>query len=1173
MKPVRLTIAGLQSYREEQNIDFAMLAEAGVFGIFGPTGSGKSTILDAITLAMYGAVERAGNSIQGIMNAQEDSLSVAFTFQLAEGDRRRTYRAERTYRRKADGTVEQRVSRLSEETADGVVVMADKAGDVNAAVEALIGLSMTDFTRAVVLPQGKFSEFLALKGKERREMLQRLFRLERYGDELAARLAARLRRAETAKREAAAELQGLGDASPEAVAAAERALADAAAEETWLREALEAAEAAHAEAARVREAMSEMAERERELAALEGRRAEAERLEASLAQAEEAERLAPVWRERERAAERAARAAEEAAKADQAFAAASDRSAKARETHAAAERALFEREAPTAVRLEQLRQAIALEEQARGEEAALSERRAELARLALARDAASRELAEKQRQRDKAVQLQADLKAQLSASEVSAEARSRMLAADRERTAALALAQQATAARREAAEQAAEADRRTARAARMDEEAKGAAERLAALSALFVQGAAALARAEERLQRMDDRLPESIARAKREAAGGEWRAMALALAERLTDGAPCPVCGSPHHPAPAAAHRATAATDGGVDRLAADGATDVGTDVADGNVADGNDAVARLEALQADIRAYLADVRKQAGRAMQAVHRLRAALGDAADDVAAAETAAETAAGTDGGGEFDDLGLESPERWAAAFERARGLTDAVCASLAAALPEADRTLSAFEAARAGARDERAGQTASRQVAQAAEARAVEAESAARQAAERWRATYPEWSEETFEEALRAMEAMERRTQELRARLDKSETFFADNAAELERLQRELADREKRHASLEAEAAAAERHLAAKRSELRAIVGDEAAPPSELSARLQAELERLRADERTARAELEAARTAAERSGAERAAAAEALKGAKEALEAAESRWAETLEASRFASVDDVRRAALPEERRAELARAIAEFKEAVATVGAKLEAVRQKLGDKRVTEEAWLELERRLLETKAAREAALSARAKAERQAEELRAKHEQWLRLTRAHEEASELQRQLAKLQTVFRGNAFVEFLAEEQLLGVTRAASDRLGQLTRGRYAIELDSSGGFVIRDDANGGVRRPVSTLSGGETFLTSLALALALSAQIQLSGKYPLEFFFLDEGFGTLDQELLDNVVTALERLHLERLVVGVISHVPELQARLPRRLVVTPADPLGAGSRVRIETM
>jgi exonuclease SbcC len=158
-----------------------------------------------------------------------------------------------------------------------------------------------------------------------------------------------------------------------------------------------------------------------------------------------------------------------------------------------------------------------------------------------------------------------------------------------------------------------------------------------------------------------------------------------------------------------------------------------------------------------------------------------------------------------------------------------------------------------------------------------------------------------------------------------------------------------------------------------------------------------------------------------------------------------------------------------------------------------------------------------------------------------------------------------------VFRGNSFVEYVAEEQLIQVSRGASNRLGQLTRGRYAIEVDSSNGFVIRDDANGGVKRPVSTLSGGETFLTSLALALSLSSQIQLRGKYPLEFFFLDEGFGTLDQELLDTVVTALEKLHMNAMSVGIISHVPELKARLTKKLIVTPANGEGNGSRVAIE--
>jgi len=132
-------------------------------------------------------------------------------------------------------------------------------------------------------------------------------------------------------------------------------------------------------------------------------------------------------------------------------------------------------------------------------------------------------------------------------------------------------------------------------------------------------------------------------------------------------------------------------------------------------------------------------------------------------------------------------------------------------------------------------------------------------------------------------------------------------------------------------------------------------------------------------------------------------------------------------------------------------------------------------------------------------------------------------------------------------------------------------LKQLTNQRYALEVDTEGGFIMRDDANGGVRRPVSSLSGGETFLTALALALALSTQIQLRGESPLEFFFLDEGFGTLDANLLETVMNTLEKLHLQNLTIGIISHVPELKNRLARRLVVTPAEAGGAGSTVKLE--
>ena len=111
---------------------------------------------------------------------------------------------------------------------------------------------------------------------------------------------------------------------------------------------------------------------------------------------------------------------------------------------------------------------------------------------------------------------------------------------------------------------------------------------------------------------------------------------------------------------------------------------------------------------------------------------------------------------------------------------------------------------------------------------------------------------------------------------------------------------------------------------------------------------------------------------------------------------------------------------------------------------------------------------------------------------------------------------------------------------------------------------------MRDNFNGGERRSVDTLSGGETFLTSLSLALALSSQIQLKGSAPLEFFFLDEGFGSLDAELLDIVMESLERLHSDKLSVGIISHVEDLKNRVPIKLLVTSSE-AGSGSKIKIE--
>ncbi|GAK06744.1 exonuclease SbcC [Geomicrobium sp. JCM 19038] len=236
-----------------------------------------------------------------------------------------------------------------------------------------------------------------------------------------------------------------------------------------------------------------------------------------------------------------------------------------------------------------------------------------------------------------------------------------------------------------------------------------------------------------------------------------------------------------------------------------------------------------------------------------------------------------------------------------------------------------------------------------------------------------------------------------------------------------------------------------------------------------------------------------------------------------------------------------------------------------------LERLNEQIGKDTISTEQYESVVVELQQSNERLEQLKEKRTNAQTALEQLIEKHERYTELETLCKEYEQKLSHFEELERVFRGKEFVDFLAEEQLVQVTKHASERLHTLTRGRYALVLDSSGGFMIADYFNGGEKRPASSLSGGETFLTSLALALSLSASIQLTGEKALEFFFLDEGFGTLDSELLDTVIHALEQLQTDHLAVGVISHVPELQERLQTRLIVTPATAEGKGSAAYIE--
>ncbi|MDO4263299.1 MAG: SMC family ATPase, partial [Deinococcus sp.] len=142
--------------------------------------------------------------------------------------------------------------------------------------------------------------------------------------------------------------------------------------------------------------------------------------------------------------------------------------------------------------------------------------------------------------------------------------------------------------------------------------------------------------------------------------------------------------------------------------------------------------------------------------------------------------------------------------------------------------------------------------------------------------------------------------------------------------------------------------------------------------------------------------------------------------------------------------------------------------------------------------------------------------------------------------------------LTNSLKANEFQQFMLAEVEANLLTGAGHILFEISDGRYRLTLDG-GDYAVQDLWNGGETRGVRTLSGGETFLASLSLAIALSDY--LAGNRILGALFLDEGFGTLDPQALEAVAGALENLRTQGRMVGVVTHVESLSERLPTQLL------------------
>lgn len=1128
MRPISLSISGLHSFREKQVIDFEALCEAGVFGIFGPTGSGKSSILDAITLALYGKVERAANHTQGIMNHAENTLSVSFTFEIGKGKTKRRYRVERTYKRTDDISVRISVCRFIE-IGEKELVLADKEREVTAKIQEILGLTFDDFTRAVVLPQGKFAEFLSLRGSERRKMLERLFHLEKYGEHLQQKLKERSLHIKASMQEIEAAKAELGAASETDVLHAKQKCDEAIRHFEETQQRLAQIEKAYERQKQLWNLQNEKEQLLTKKAGLAIRLPEISQLKDKLEKAEEAEKLKPLYTEWKQLLQEVTMREEEFQKVALEFQTLSEQT-KTAKTNYEKLKAEYDENVPVLIQnIERYKTAQVYEKEY--EDAKRKYERLEK-QYETEKTKFARELEKLQQAKDELSKIDAEIQSldtEMAKYTVDLNEKERIQQAVFEKKQLIEMQLMLKKLKDEYNQKQSERIQLQQKYEELKKKNEAFQQRGAKLfqqlNHHYMDVADLHSIAEQQVNKVK-RLKENVTLSLEQKRLSE---LAHELKAQLKAGAPCPVCGSVVHHTEAAKEpfplENTKREEETVKRYDAiiQSLTEITVHL--------SHQFTQLKELSTEVMVHLRN------RNIPATEHTKLRT----ERDASVEELAQWIVQTEKLLRQDFIQLQ--ERVKAFDEQGKQINHQLTL-VEMQLFEKDKMLEEMKN------------------------KFNETEFSYREQRKKWETTYADKSFESIEQELKSMQEREKKRSELMIafeELTKKREQLSEKMAE----QTETVHLFKTNSEIIANDLKRSREdIENRKQKLQAIVGTQSA--SVLLQQASEQLEDLRAREKAASAQLEDLKRQLENLQKRKMSMQEQLHQLNERKHKVSDEWNKQFENSRFQRLEEFESALANRQMIEAWKREISEFDEQWRAVMHDLKRVDDLLQGKYVSEDEWEQTQRKLAEMKQQYTEAIQLKSEAEYQLKEISEKHKRFLALENELKQVQKVASQLMKLESIFRGNAFVEFMAQEQLLQITKDASVRLGRLTNQRYAIEMNSEGGFVIRDDANGGVRRPVSTLSGGETFLTSLALALSLSSHIQLRGKYPLEFFFLDEGFGTLDQEALETVMTSLEKLHLENVSIGIISHVPELKERLARKLIVHPAEPAGRGTRISL---
>lgn len=1162
MKPIKLKIKGLNSFIDEQIIDFERLTDKGLFGIFGPTGSGKSTVLDGITLALYGDVARKSSNY---INTNCDRLNVSFEFQISGVDVRR-YIVDREFRRKKDsGNPISGKCKIVDITDNEDEVLADKVGTVTKKVEEIIGLNLEDFTRTVVLPQGKFSEFLKLEGKERREMLERLFNLQKYGDNLSRKLSFQINKEKTENHVLIGQLTGYDDINEELFKEKEEELKLLNKNLKEIKDELEKIEENYKDSEELWNIQLELIEYKNKESKFKEKEEEIKRDIDKIRLGEAGSKVVPYIKSYENTIKELKDYKEELDNVKKSLSEIAIKKDKIQNVWNIAKDNkdnrlpdLILNEQKVLNSIEEKKLVLDIQKQinylkleiekynARNEEIQIKLKQLEEEKILKTNNIKNfeknyDELRIDEMLKEKVQQGMLEEERYSNINSIVIKNKEKKALVEKEN---LETIENGKELRIKIDKKKDELKVKQGLLEELIKNCPGEQKDLLKLQELLVgnkekwnrynylKKEIKIAKDEindlktQILKKKKDglNLEKSLEKLKIKFNEATREHLAHKLREELKDGEICPVCGSTHH---------------------------IKENINSIKLID-------LKIIEDEIKnneSLIKVISEEITINETKVINFNEKILSSEEEIKKL------------GEEFKSNSPEELEENFAKLKESLENYTKEKEQLEKSINELKNEISIEDGKinelRAVVRTNNKQQEELEKEIKVNLDQLLKIEN-------NLNILRQETLENNFKKKNDEIKEIEKQREKLAKVIKSNREELEKLSSGIEELNKESAFIKEKITKDSEELRGCEKNKEEKLYAIRNNVGNEND--------LDLLLNNIQNNIRLIKENFESADSNKNKIEKDFTDNNERLISISSKYEELNKRKQEdevklelAIENEGFNTLEDVKKNIIEHSELKKCKENVEIYKENVSKINGAIESLLRKINGRELTKEQWDEI-RNLKEIKENKFKEVSEeKIKIEEELKNIGIKLDELKGLLDQKKKLDHKLALLGDLEKLFKGKRFVEFVAANQLKYVSIEASKRLKEITHGNYGLEVDEDGKFIIRDYKNGGAEREASTLSGGETFLASLALALALSAQIQLKGTAPLELFFLDEGFGTLDEDLLEVVMSSLERIHNEKLKVGIISHVESIKNRVPVKLIITPAESGIGGSKVKIE--